>query len=146
MTIEELERDLKIAQNTISRITEEIEKLKEADNEILWQPKNGEEYWYVYHSFIMEKYHIISDYSRGERNIRVAFQTAKQAQKACDYLNRIMPMLKLAIENPDDSKLKLSFSCYGGEFGFFIESESQKIKLVMKKLWEQGKQNEDSQG
>lgn len=144
MTIEELERDLKIAQNTITRITEEIGRLKEADDVILWQPKNGEEYWYLYYSFIMSKYHIKNDYSRGERNIISSFRTGEQASKACDYLNRIMPMLKLAIEKSSECTYGVAIN--GGMFSFHVDSKSDKMKLQIRKLWEQGKHNEDSQG
>ena len=145
MTIEELERDLRIAQNTIRRITEEIEKLKDADNEILWQPKNGEEYWCVYYSFVMQKYHIKSYYSAGEKNIRSVFQTAEQAQRACYYLNRIMPMLKLAIENPVECSLRMELTS-SPVFDFFVYPKSDKIKLAMERLWRQGDDNENSQG
>ena len=142
MTIEELERDLVIAQNTIGRITEEIEKLKAAYNEILWQPKNGEEYWYVYYSFIMSKYHIKNDYSRGERNIISSFRTEEQASKACDYMNRIMPMLKLAIEKSSECTYGVAIN--GGEFSFHVDPKSDKMKLKIRTLYEQGKHNENS--
>lgn len=108
MKIEELEEQLEEILQRTEAIKKQIEKAKKAKSINTYIPEISEKYFYPTSNQTSGKYEPCE--TTGANGYQVdAFRTEEQCQIACDYLNRIMPVLKYAIENKNSAKIELGF-------------------------------------
>ena len=110
MKLEELEEQLRGILQRTEEIKKEIETLKNQNKPVTFIPEELEEYYYPYCSNVSGVYEPATSCGNGSGIYQTdAFETEEQCQKACDVLNKIMPIIKFAIENPDSAKYELMF-------------------------------------
>ena len=124
MNIEELERELFIAKMEIERQRVHIEVIEEKLQELVnskelptFTPKMGKQYYQAsvdnkFGRYQARKNDCIFAYQEDTYDPS-AFQTLEQAQKACNYLNLLMPVLKYAIEYQEISNVEATWTQQG---------------------------------
>lgn len=101
MNIQELEEQLRGILQRTEEIKKQIEALKNQDKPVTFIPMAGQNYFYPHCDTLSGIYAPSVCYYMGKGKYQAdAFETEEQCQKACDILNKIMPALKYAIENP----------------------------------------------
>lgn len=108
MKLEELEEQLRGILQRTEEIKKEIETLKNQDKPVTFIPKDMQKYYYPYCNSKSGFYVPQRGYGNGKYQAD-AFETEEQCKKACDVLNKIMPVLKYAIENKNDTNYEVEF-------------------------------------
>ena len=102
MKLEELEEQLSGILQRTDEIKKEIETLKNQNKPVTFIPEEMQKYYYPYCNNVSGVYAPDTSYGNGSGIYQAdAFETEEQCQQVCDILNKIMPALKCAIENPD---------------------------------------------
>ena len=110
MKLEELEEQLSGILQRTDEIKKEIETLKNQNKPVTFIPEEMQKYYYPYCNNVSGVYAPDTSYGNGSGIYQAdAFETVEQCQKACDVLNKIIPVLKFAIENPYSVKYELMF-------------------------------------
>lgn len=99
--IEKLKQELQKSQADLQALQSRIEELEKQESEILWKPDKEE--WLYAISFHGDEF--CPSYKikyEDAHECKYFFKNHPDSQKACDYLNRILPLLTLAIQsNPN---------------------------------------------
>lgn len=140
MTIKELQEksnslqaELHKINDELTKVNDEIYSMKQIES-ILWKPNAGQTYYTPFcgqYDGMYKTMPLVCD--KDTLPPIDAFKTEEQCKIACDYLNRIMPVLKYAIENEKSAKMESGFwsaNKYAFEI-FFINKEHQDIAFKL---------------